>query len=170
MGFLRNKKILIIGVACLLIIIIGSLLTYTLLKTSPILPKQISKQLNFVPFVPNKTEAPSGLSNLSYNSKTQVLTYKVNYNGSTITVTEQSTPQQFSDVPQAYSTLVTSLQSQDTFDTPNGTVDITTPKELKGVQVAVMNSKGALFFAKTNKNMSTDTWKQFFINLTLNSQ
>jgi hypothetical protein len=90
------------------------------------------------------------------------------YSGKSLTFAEQSTPQNFVDIPQAYDKLIESLNSYSSFDSFYGKVDLTHPKELKGQQSAAMNSKGTLMFIHpTNGDLSTDQWKQLFNNLSI---
>jgi hypothetical protein len=69
------------------------------------------------------------------------------------------------DIPAAYTKLLSSLNQFDSFDSPNGTVALTHPKELNGAESAVMNAKGTLLFVRPNGNVSSDDWRRLFNNL-----
>jgi hypothetical protein len=103
---------------------------------------------------------------IKYDAGTQVLTYIIADAGVPITISEQSTPQAFIDIPQSYATLINSLNNYASFDSLQGTVALTYPKELNGQQSAVMNTKGTLMFAHpTNGSLSENQWKNLFNSL-----
>ena len=51
------------------------------------------------------------------------------------------------------------------FDSRNGTVYLTNPKELNGGQATIMNSHGTLMFVKPVKALADNNWRQLFNNL-----
>ena len=164
---MKNKKYRpgsLIVLFVLMATVAGGWYLFVRAHTSP-LPKQISSQLKFIPFVTQKTAQVSLPEAVTYNSSAQVLTYQTYFSGTHLVTSEQPTPESFSDVPQAYNALINKMRGKDNFDSVNGTVNITYPVELNGTQTAVMNSKGVLIFVKPDKNLSTNDWKQFFNNL-----
>jgi hypothetical protein len=84
-----------------------------------------------------------------------------------ITISEQSSPPQFSEVPDSYAKLLQSLNQYAVYESANGTFYLTKPTELKGGQAAVMNAKGVLLFAKPTQDLSDKQWKQLFNDLSL---
>jgi hypothetical protein len=77
-------------------------------------------------------------------------------------LSEQPTPDSFTDVPQVYDKVVDSMQEYQKFDVDVGTVHLTRPPSLNGKQAAVLNTKGTLLFAKPDKDLSEDQWRRFF--------
>jgi hypothetical protein len=62
--------------------------------------------------------------------------------------------------------LVSGLDSYDQLQTGFGTLYLTHPKELHGIQTAVMNtSAGTLVFVRPLHNISSSQWESFFNNL-----
>lgn len=156
------------SVGVLILIIAAGLFSWHKLQTHPAIPSEIRKQLTFVPFTNTNSEVASVLSEVKYDKKIKLLTYTVFLNGVKVVVSQQATPESFNDVPQAYDALLQKMYSKNSFDSVVGKVNITYPEELKGLQTAVMNSKGVLLFAKPESNISVDEWKKFFNNLSIN--
>ena len=157
----------LIGFSILIIIIAlasGGWYLFVRAHPSPI-PKEINSQLKFIPFTTPKNAITTLPQSVQYNSKQQQMTYSAYFDGTKVVISQQPTPESFTDVPQVYDTLMTKLRSQSSFDTINGKVNITLPVELNGGQSAVMNSKGVLLFAHPDKQLTIDQWKQFFNNL-----
>jgi hypothetical protein len=124
----------------------------------------IQKQLNFIPFitVPTSFDPVSQPYNINYDKPDQLLVYKLNFEGQSLVVSQQATPQSFNDIPDVYNQLIIKMRGGTTFSTPAGTVNITYPKEYNGLQTAVMNSDGVLMFTRPTKNLSTGQWQRLF--------
>lgn len=135
-----------------------------------LIPQAIRKQVSFVIFVPGKSSADQvNHTTVKYDSSLQLLTYmaKSASNNLQIIISEQATPQSFVDIPQTYDALTTKLNQYGSFDSINGTVYLTRPKELNGGQSAVMNAKGTLLFAKPSQSLSDNDWRAFFNSLNI---
>jgi hypothetical protein len=129
-----------------------------LLRKEPAIPPVINKEASFVIFYPGEnSQTKINKETFKYNTQAKNLSF---------IVSEQSTPEGFVDIPQAYDKLIESLRAYASFDSFYGKVDLTHPKEFSGQQSAVMNSKGTLIFVHpTNGSLSTDQWKQLFNNM-----
>jgi hypothetical protein len=101
----------------------------------------------------------------SYDQQNGVLTLYLTHDSAQIILTQQGTPQVFSDVPQQYSKMLATMNEYAELQTPFGAVGLTHPKELNGGQTAVVNKTGTLLFAKPNRDLSDAEWKEFFNNL-----
>ena len=162
-----KKKILLFGLFILIVTGLGVSGIILLKPNSPI-PKDISSQLKFSPFLASGDAKVLGaVSDVSYSASSEVLAYNLNYDGVKMVVSQQPTPESFTDVPQVYDELLKKLNSQESFEVSIGKVSITLPTELKGGQTAVMNSKGVLMFVKPDKNLTRDQWRDFFSKLKL---
>ena len=132
------------------------------------LPSAVAQQLSFGVYFPT---TPTNLATIdkrtiSYQAMTGLLSYTARLqDGTTINVNQQATPTSFVDIPQAYDKLLSSLQPYTSFDSVNGKVSLTHPKELKGDQSAVMNARGTLLFARPSKPLTDTQWRQLFNGL-----
>jgi hypothetical protein len=132
-----------------------------------VVPADIKQKISHVIYYPDTI---GGLTvdktSFKYDDTNEVLSYTAKYSSAEITIAEQSTPENFVDIPQAYDKLVETLNSYSAFSSFHGTVYLTKPKENKGQQSAVMNSKGTLMFANVTIGSLTDNeWKKLFNNL-----
>jgi hypothetical protein len=138
-------------------------------KETSILPKDIRKKVTFVVFVPDQSAKDSAWiidkKTISFDDKSGVLTINVRKNNKTLTLTQQSSPEVFKDVPQQYARLLNSLLQYGEISTKIGAVALTRPKELNGTQSAVTNQRDTLLFAKPSTDLSEDEWKDFFNSL-----
>ncbi len=145
------------------LIVLSSIISFFVLRTINPLPKNIVKEIAFVYVLP----ANWSIKQDSVRYKDAVLSFRATDPESTneMSITQQSTPEVFTDVPQYYPTLLDRLNRYKTFESANGVVYLTKPTELKGAQQAVMNSKGTLMFAHPVRNMTDDEWQRFFNSL-----
>ena len=160
---LRMVPAIILGI-CLIGIVIGVMVMWHQYHHNQI-PNSISKQLDFLVLYPNSPERKitAEVGSYKYDKSSKLLTFIVIDSGLNITISEQSTPQAFVDIPQSYTTLINSMNNYTSFDSLQGHVDLTMPKEFNGQQAAVMNTKGTLMFARpTNGKLTSDQWKSFF--------
>lgn len=131
------------------------------------IPTDIKQIVSHVIYYPDST---SGLSvdknSFKFDDASEVLSFTAKYGNANITIAEQATPENFVDIPPAYDKLIETLNSYYAFSSFHGTVHLTKPKENKGQQSAVMNSKGTLMFANvTGGSLTENEWKKFFNNL-----
>lgn len=132
------------------------------LLPKPPIPGKIKQQLTSTLLLPNTRKFPVNRDTTKYDPSIKVLTYKVAAFGKTIIMSEQPTPDQFTDVPQVYQKVLDGMQDYNDFDVNVGGVHLTLPPQLSGVQTAVLNTKGTLIFAKPSGKLSDDQWRQFF--------
>ena len=159
---LASVALIIIGVA-----VIGGL-GYYRAASQPALPSTVAQQLSFGVYFPKAktTVATIDKGTIRYQASGGLFSYTARLaDGTTVSVNQQATPISFVDIPQAYDKLVSSLQPYTSFESINGKVSLTYPKELKGGQSAVMNAKGTLLFARPSKSLSDDQWRQLFNGL-----
>lgn len=136
-------------------------------NSQPILSQITDKKLTFPLFWPTKDSTiTASKQSVKYDPSVKLISYNaITNNGVRLIITEQETPTSFSDIPQVFSKLVETMSQYGVFDSQNGTVYLTHPKELKGGQAAVMNSKGTLMFVKPITALDDDSWKVFFNSL-----
>jgi len=162
-SWLKTGVVLILGVAIGVGVVLGWL--HFKSSSSPI-PKNIKKQLSFIVLYPAPDpNTKVNKATFKYDSQNGVFSFVVLTYGISNTITEQSTPDPFNDIPNYYQTFVTKLRSYSTFDTDIGKVDLTRPDSLNGGQAAVMNSKGVLLFAHPTKDLTKEQWQHFFNSL-----
>ena len=131
------------------------------------IPAQIKSQISFIVFYPGpSTDTSIDTRSFKYDQPTHVFSFVVNFMHQPITFAEQATPQNFIDIPQAYDKLLESLSEYASFNSYYDKVSLAHPKEFKGQQSAVMNSKGTLVFAHpTSGSLNEDQWRKLFNGL-----
>ncbi len=136
-------------------------------NSQQILPISIKNQIDFPVYWPNSNEPVTvNKKTLKYDSGDKILSYVARTNnGDNVTITEQATPVSITASPQVFSQLIQDLLEYEEFDSRNGTVYLTHPKELNGGQAAVMNSQGTLLFAKPTSSLVDTAWRKLFNNL-----
>lgn len=136
-------------------------------NSQPVLSQITNNKLTFPLFWPAKDSTiTASKQSVKYDPSSKLISYNaINNNGVRLIITEQETPTSFSDIPQVFSKLVETMSQYGVFDSQNGTVYLTHPKELNGGQAAVMNSKGTLMFVKPITTLDDDSWKIFFNSL-----
>jgi hypothetical protein len=157
----KHKKPLIILIAILLIVLIGvgTALVISRNNSDKLVPANIRQQISFIIYVPSPDwQTPP--DDMLYTES--VLGFASTQSGTSVSINEQATPDIFSEVPQYFPSLLDKLNRYASFDTANGTVYLTKPKELKGGQQAVLNSNGTLLFAHPNHPLTNDQWRRFF--------
>jgi hypothetical protein len=156
------KAALIVGA---LLLLAGGTVLAKKLAPEPVIPSSIQKAVASTIFIPGPSATFINRKTVKYDSKTKLLSYQATAFGINTIISEQPTPDSFTDIPQVYDKFIDNLNQYSNFDTNNGKVFLTHPKELKGGQTAVMNSKGTLMFAKPDRALSGDQWRQFFKSL-----
>ena len=138
-------------------------------SSKQIIPANIQKQLSFSVFWPDKNAPVTVTKNtLKYSPSNGLLSYVETTNTAVeLVISEQATPDTFTASPQVYSQFIQHLLEYEEFSSLNGTVYLTHPKELKGIQTAVLNANGTLMFIKPNQNLSDNTWRQIFNDIEL---
>lgn len=163
----KGRKITVSLVAVLVVIGAGAATYFYLGAAKKGFPKAVSSQASYAVFSPkDATQVRVDNKTAQYDPSTKLLTFTTyTVEGTKLIFSEQATPESLTDVPQAYDKLTASLQTYETFDSVNGRVNLTHPKELKGEQAAVMNSKGTLLFARAKQDISNEKWRQIFNQL-----
>ena len=95
------------------------------------------------------------------------LTFKAKSHVTELIITQQATPENFTDIPQLYDKTVEAMKPYGSIDTKQGKVTLTTPDKSNNNQVAVMNNHGTLVFVRSEKDLDNDQWRQFFNGLQL---
>lgn len=131
------------------------------------IPVDIKQKISYVIFHPESiTSLTVDNTSFKFDDTSEVVSFVTKYSSADITIAEQATPENFVDIPQAYDKLIETLNPYTAFNSFHGTVHLTKPKELKGQQSAIMNSKGTLMFANVTSGSLTEAeWKKLFNNL-----
>jgi hypothetical protein len=167
----KNAPIIVVGVLVVIAASITAVLIFHPFNKLAVLPRQITDAANFNLYVPAQDSDGSDKStwgliheSASFDKTSGVVStsYKQAANKTIVVVTQQASPDVFSDVPQQYSRVLSSLNEYAELQTSFGAVALTHPKELNGSQSAVANKAGTLLFAKPSADLSNDQWKQFF--------
>jgi|ERR1700683_5193681 len=132
------------------------------LLPKPTVPTKIRQQLSSTLILPTGKQFAVDNATVKYDSSLRVLSFTAHAFDSTLVVSEQPSPEQFTDVPAAYQKVTEQMNDYYDFATSLGTVHLTTPTQLGGKQAAVINADGTLTFIKPSSNLSTTQWRQFF--------
>lgn len=135
--------------------------------TASVIPDKIKQQLSFVVLYPSGGGFTIDKGSWKYDNSLGLLSYLVTdkNDNAKLTISEQSSPPEFSEVPASLDTLTNKLNAYIDFDSLQGHAYLTHPAELKGGQSALMNTKGTLMFAKPNKSLNEASWRRFFNEL-----
>ena len=82
-----------------------------------------------------------------------------------LTFSEQQTPDPFNDIPNYMTQFLQTFFEYQAFDSLQGTVHLTHPKNAG--QVVVMNAKGTLVFVRVDKDEPVSYWQDVFNHLTI---
>lgn len=135
------------------------------LHNNSLIPRNIQKQINFAILVPSKTVSKVEKRTVKYSSTNKVLSFQSEYEGASLVISEQAFPDQFVDIPQAYDQFLNQLPTITSFGSVNGQVNIAEPPNLHGLTLIVMNTKGTFIFIHPSKNITENSWREFFNNL-----
>ncbi|HSX48417.1 MAG TPA: hypothetical protein VLF41_02865 [Candidatus Nanoarchaeia archaeon] len=150
----------------LLVVVIAAVVEYAHVRQTTkqnIVPAQIKKQLAMPSLVPAEKFESYVLNqdSIKYDDKQKLLSYSLTSPDNSVTVTEQPYP----DVL-IYEKLKNGIGQYRDIDTQAGKVTLGRPKDGGGVQVAVLNYHDqTLVFAKPQKDLTDDQWKQLFDSL-----
>lgn len=139
---------------------IGLVVFYSL---RPPVPPAIKRQLSFPVLYASGPNFSADRKSFQYDGNLKILTFRIKLFSTAATVTEQATPSQFSDFPDLYGKLVEHLGQYDQFDSLNGQVTLTKPKD--GHEAGVINTKGTLMFTRADADVSNDQWRQYYNQL-----
>lgn len=162
------KKLLlwVTATILLLVMVISGALLYMHYR-QPLISDTITKQLTSSLYLVRGSAVALDKKSIKYDNELKQLSYTTTFNNVKIIISEQPSPEVFSDVPQYFPKWISSTGAIANFDTPNGKVYLASNPNYGVNTVAIMNSKGTLLFAKPDKNLTEDQWKQFFRNVTL---
>ena len=141
-----------------------ALFTFVINRQQTVLPPELKSKVNFSVLAPPASKTTT-FSNFQFDSSTGVLSFTLQTPDAQFMVTEQVTPDSFNDIPEYYDKLTQSLLEYKRFDTDIGQVSLTKPKEFNGQQAGVLNTKGTLMFARPDKDLSDESWRQFYNQL-----
>jgi hypothetical protein len=133
-----------------------------ILIPKPPVSNKIKAELTSTLLLPDTSNFPIASRSVKYDSSLKLLSFNATVFGKQIIISEQPTPESFTDVPAVYTKVLDGMNDNYDFDVNVGSVHITTPPQLNGKQAAVLNAKGTLLFAKPSASLSNSQWQQFF--------
>ena len=160
---MKRFRYAFVGVVAIGLIAIIILL---LAPKSPVLPA-IKRQLTSTLLLPQGGGIRVDPASVKYDASTKYLSYTASYAATTLTASEQPTPETFIDIPQTYDKVILSMGTYKSFDVGVGTVHITKPQNTNSQQVGVINAKGTLMFVRASKDLTDDQWRLFFKTLAI---
>lgn len=154
----------LIGAAGVLLVAVAAAATYSLKSTEKI-PEAVKSQISSTIIIPSDNSVEIDRKSYKINDSESLLTYTARFDDQNLIISQQPTPEGFIDIPKAYDSLVSQMGEYGKFESANGTVYLTSPKNQKNIQIAVLNTKGTLMFVKSEQGMSRDRWQKFFSTL-----
>lgn len=155
----RTQLPLVLAILAILIVAGLTVVVWEVRHRPQPIPLTIARQLSFSPFLVTKDSGARVLSQ-KYDPTSQVYFFVIQtVDGNKYTVSEQSTPVNFSEIPELYTKLLDGLHKYDTVETINGTVSLAHPGQ--GQAEAILNEKGVLMFVRSDSGeVSKATWKR----------
>ncbi len=132
-----------------------------ILRSNVVVPALIKNQVSSTILVPIDDVIKVDKDSYKYNDSQKLLSFTARYENNVLTITEQPTPESFTDIPQAFDSLVSQMGEYSKFDTAIGTVHLTSPQNQQNIQIAVLNTKGTLTFVKSESKLEKDEWNDF---------
>lgn len=164
MNFERHRKTFFIATGAFAVIGLIIISVLLIAPKNP-LPGAIRKQVNYVILAPVSGATVVDRESTKFDTKLKLLSFNATLNDIKMVISQQPTPDSFSDIPQVYDKVVANMNEYSKFDVIVGTVHLTRPKDLGGKQAAVINTKGTLMFVKPDKDLTDDQWRLFFKNI-----
>jgi hypothetical protein len=158
-----KQRWIIITLAALVLVATALAVFYVMSRS--VVPADIKDQLTFTLLVPSHPDVDIDRSSVKYDEPLKLLSYTATAFGTPVVFSEQPSPDTFTDIPQAYDKVLEGMGEYSKFDVDSGTVHLTRPKDLKGKQAAVLNTKGTLLFAKPDQDLTDDEWRQLMRSL-----
>ena len=130
--------------------------------------KKLNDQISFSVMHPgSNSRVRTDKSSITYDPAQKYITYTGKYNSQPLTISEQSTPQQYIDIPEAFARQMDQWHESSTFISSVGTVHITRPEHK--TYTAVLNERGTLVFVTSITPISNEDWRQIFRSMTFDS-
>ena len=152
---------MLLGLSAVIVIIVIAILFWP----RPFISDKIKNEVTSPIFVPSGQQVQNKKATVKFDDKLKLLSFQSTIYSVNFTISEQPTPESFTDIPQVYQKVLASWKQYGQFDTAVGTVYLTRPGNQNGRQVGVLNAKGTLTFVKADKDLSDDQWRQTFNNL-----
>jgi hypothetical protein len=158
-----KKWLLVAVLICLFASICAGL--FALVRPDPPIPGKFKKQLTSTLLLPTPDIAVIDQTSVKYAADIKVLSLNTSLDGVAIALSEQPTPESFTDIPQAYDKVIEQMHEYRKFETDIGVVHLTKPPNRHGGQTAVVNTKGTLLFANPIRTLSDDQWRRLFTSM-----
>jgi hypothetical protein len=161
-----NKSLYLAIFLIVIIIGIATLIAALFKQSTTTVPTTISSEVDFTILYP----APhiNGLhpqsSTITYSQTNKGLSYVVLVDNKKVVVSEQSTPDIFSQNG-VYNYKLSQAHEYNSFNTSAGEVALTRPNGLGGQSVAWVNAGGTLTLARAYQSLNEDQWKLLFNNM-----
>jgi hypothetical protein len=163
---MKKRYIVMVAIGVSLLSI-GLSLYFVLRPQKPDIIRQTQKKVGFTIFAPSRDDKTWLLNkeSIEYDTTVGVLTLHIQQGSNSIVITEQATPEPFTDIPNYSSIFLGKLNEYKELTVSLGTISLTHPTELKGSQSAVMNVRGTLMFLHPTTDLSDNEWKSVFNSL-----
>jgi hypothetical protein len=159
----RSTKRLIVMITITVLAVCGVVggVGYVAYRTrTKTIPSSVAKQLSFSPFVITDAKHYK-TDSFKYDADNKGFSFVAQVIGdpnTSYTISQQETPDTFTDIPALFDKILGQLNSYDTVNTFNGALFVTRPKNAG--QVAVLNEKGILMFIRSNHDVTSTQWKE----------
>ena len=161
----------LIGIIILVSLAAGAAVTYLITQPVSSVPSDIRKDLEFSPLVPVKNTGEISASSFKISSSendTQTLSYILQSGDATVTVTQQTQPSQFVDIPEYKERFLSGVVKQyKTVQTTNGVIYLGKGDKEDSMTLAVMLEKGLLVFMNPSTELNDSEWRTIGDSLTI---
>ena len=157
-----KKTIFLIAIASILVIAGGGAGVFWWTNSQPPISSKVRDKVSFAILSPKHSDYRIAPESVRYDSSAKILTFSLKHDDTSITFTEQATPDLIASFPDMLSRQFDMKKNKKTIATSAGTIYVATNQDLHQQQVGAMNSKGTLLFAQPNHALDEDTWRQLF--------
>ena len=153
------SSFLVIGIIIIIILIVY--------PNKPPFRGELKSQVTSTILIPKGNNYAVVRDTAKYSRTEKLLSFKITQYDKTIaTITEQPTPETFTDIPEFAGKFFTHAGEYKSFDSINGAVHLLHPqKNIK--DAAAMNAKGTLMFVNPQVNFSEDDWRKLFQSISI---
>ena len=164
-----KPRIVLISIA---IIVATALVTWLIIfatrDRNPI-PVDMREKLSFSPLViplENQSFKTTNYSLSRSEDGTQILTYTINYNDTSVTLSEYVQPPEFSEIPEYKDRFLSNIiKQQQVVQTANGAIYLSSLAPKDNSQIGVMLERGLIVLIKPDTPLQAADWRKLVENL-----
>lgn len=164
----RSKFALALITGVLMMAAVGGLILHERSKNT-LIPASVQEQISYGVYLPEDSDIRIQPDSVEFEPQSKGISYVMQAakTGDKYTVSQQATPEEFTDIPEYLPKLIERMGNYATIDTVLGKVYLTKKQEADSKQIAVMNEKGTLVFVQADRDLTNNEWRALFKNFQL---